>query len=264
MKSNIDTKNKLTLISQIGDESKFQILQYNHLRGVHNYKSISIIRSIENSGERLKQVRIELNNSSVKIQDDSVSYIKGNINTVDKSNLYKGLKSLFCDKKSNQYLNLKTTFRGSGEILLQPSFEDFTLIELIDEEIIINDSIFYACDDEIKVSIEEDKSKIKLSGSGNIVLKLPAPRNEIIRCKLFNDELTITDDIVILQSKDIKVKVEAFEKIIDDNIKNETFKKYKGIGEVWILPTKAIYDKYNKINDSHNNKTYQDTEEKYI
>ena len=79
MRSNIEMKNKLTLVSELGDESKFQILKYNELSGVNRVESILAIKKIENTGQRLKQVRILLNESAVKIQNNELSYMKGYI-----------------------------------------------------------------------------------------------------------------------------------------------------------------------------------------
>ena len=41
----------------------------------------------------------------------------------------------------------KPILKGTGEIFLEPTFGYFTLIELEDEEIIIDDGMFYACEE---------------------------------------------------------------------------------------------------------------------
>ena len=99
MRSNIETKNKLTLVSELGNESKFQILKYNELSGINRVDSVSAIKKIENSGQRLKQVRILLNESAVKIQNNELSYMKGYIERNDLFHEYKGIKKLIFDSK---------------------------------------------------------------------------------------------------------------------------------------------------------------------
>ena len=247
MRSNIETKNKLTLVSELGNESKFQILKYNELSGINKVDSLSAIKAIENSGQRLKQVRILLNESAVKIQNNKLSYMKGYIERNDLVHEYRGIKKLIFDSKQVTTKKDKTIFKGTGEILLKSSFSDFTLIELVDEEIIISDSMFYACDEEINIISINDK-EIKLNGSGVIVLKLPASEKEIIRCKLFNDKLTVNEDLVILKNNSINISYEKYENEIDDNIVEYINTVYYGIGELWLLPTRSIYDKYIKIN----------------
>lgn len=247
MRSNIETKNKLTLVAELGNESKFQILKYNELSGINRVDSVSAIKAIENSGQRLKQVRILLNESAVKIQNNELSYMKGYIERNDLVHEYKGIKKLIFDSKQVIARKNKTIFKGTGEILLKSSFSDFTLIELVDEEIIISDSIFYACDEEINITSINDK-ELKLNGNGVVVLKLPVSEKEIIRCKLFNDKLTVNEDLVILKSNSINISYEKYENEIEDEIVEYVNTVYYGIGELWLLPTRSIYDQYVKIN----------------
>ena len=46
----------------------------------------------------------------------------------------------------------------------------------------------------------------------------------------------------------IKLAQEKYERIIDEELVEEVNNVYIGIGEVWILPTKSIYDKYIETN----------------
>lgn len=264
MRSSIEIKNKLTLVAQMGSETKFQILKYNSLNGATELENVLAIRSIESSGQRLKQIRIVLNDGAVKMQDDLLSYMKGYIERSDIVHEYKGIKKIIFDVRHSGNYNDKTIFKGNGEILLKPSFSDFTLIELVDEEIIINDDIFCACDEEVNIDLvnkNNDYKEIKLSGSGIVALKLPVPESEIIRCKLFNDKLTVNNELVILKSKKIKVSHEKYEKVINDETVEEVNIVYEGIGEVWLLPTRSVYDKYGKISccfNENDKETYEE------
>lgn len=257
MRSNIEVKNKLTLVSQMGNQSCFQILRYSSLNGASELNVARAIRTIEGNGKRLKQVRILLNDRSVKIQEGTLSYMKGFIERSDIVNEYKGIKRVIFGVTHMEHFGLKTVFSGTGEILLKPSFNDFTLIELADEEIIINEDMFYGCDSEINISLtSNDSNKMNLSGSGVIVLKLPVPEEEIIRCKLYKDRLVVNGDFIVLRSANVKVSQEEYERIIDGELVEEVNNVYSGIGEVWILPTKSIYDKYTEAdcfeNDEEN------------
>lgn len=102
MRSNIETKNKLTLLSELGNKSKFQILKYNELSGINKVDSVSAIKTIENSGQRLKQVRILLNESAVKIQNNKLSYMKGYIERNDLVHEYRGIKATCFRKRNNK------------------------------------------------------------------------------------------------------------------------------------------------------------------
>ena len=50
--------------------------------------------------------------------------------------------------------------------------------------------------------------KLKLSGSGIVVLEIPVPEKEILRCKLFKDTLKVDGNFAILRTGNIEFTVE--------------------------------------------------------
>ena len=142
----------------------------------------------------------------------------------------------------------------------KPSFKYFSLIELYDEEIIVDEDIFYICEDSIKINIEDgeklldkDKLQIKLSGSGIVILLMNVPESEIVRCKLFNDKLTVDGDFAVLRSGSIDVSIESINNYLNDSdiSEKEYLHVYEGIGEVWILPTLSCYEDFSEDIDEN-------------
>lgn len=256
MRSNIKIKNTLTMLSEMENESTFQILQYDSLRGATDLKSAMGIKYLNDSGVALKQVRVILKDSAVKLQIGALSYMKGDITI---KNIVGGPvgfgKKLFAKKVTGESI-IKPTFEGTGEVFLEPSFEHFTLIELFDEEIILDDGLFYACEEDVEVTIGIKKTvssivfgdsglfEVKLKGSGIVVLKIPVPENEVFRCKLFNERLAVDGDFAILRSGSVSFSVEkSGNSLVGSSLNGEGLVNvYEGVGEVWLLPTKDIYD----------------------
>lgn len=144
-------KNRLTMISEMKNESTFQILEYDDLQGARDLNTAMQINLMKNSSIRLKQIRIILDDSAVKIESGALSYMKGDIEIVNKTGGLIGLGKKFFSSKVTGEPMFKPTLRGSGEIFLESSFGHFTLIELEDEEIIIDDGLFYACEEGVEV-----------------------------------------------------------------------------------------------------------------
>ena len=150
----------------------------------------------------------------------------------------------------------KPVLRGTGEVFLESSFGYFTLIELEDEEIIIDDKLFYACEEGIEVEPIMQKNissmffgkeglyQTKLSGSGIVVLEIPVPEKEILRCKIFRDTLKVDGNFAILRSGNIEFTVEkSGTTLVGTAINGEgLLNVYNGTGEVWLVPTSSIYD----------------------
>ena len=162
-------------------------------------------------------------------------------------------KKLISNKFLNDSFNEKPIYEGSGEIFLEPSFSYFVLVELEDEGIIVQDGLFLACENSIKVkSINNDrKSELELVGSGIVVLELPVPSEEVFRCKLYNDELKVDGDFVVLRGSNVDYSYETSSVVSGNGLINI----YRGIGDVWLLPTKSIYT------DIKNSKDYIEYED---
>lgn len=86
MITTININNRMTMISEMENDSIFQVLKYENLQVGSNLKISINIKSIIESGITLKQVRIILNNNAVKIQLGTLSFMKGNISTINSVN----------------------------------------------------------------------------------------------------------------------------------------------------------------------------------
>lgn len=256
MRTNINIKNNTKVISEMLNDSLFQVVEFESLRGAKNLKTAMGIKYMQDAGVSLKQVKIVLQESGVKLQAGALSYMKGDIKIKNKLGGPVGIgKKLFASKVTGETV-VKPTYAGTGEIYLENSFGHYALLELDDEEIVVDDGLFLACEDTVKVDITMMKSvssmvlggeglfQLKLSGSGIVVLDMPVPETEIVRIKLFNDRLAVDGDLVVLRSGSVDFTVEkSGSTLIGSAINGEGLVNvYEGVGEVWLLPTRDVYD----------------------
>ena len=250
MKTTITSKSKAKVIFQSIGDSLFQVLQYNNIAGYPSYKRFKQVKDIYANNDSLRQIKVILKNSTIKIQNEILSYMKGDIEIKDKKIKSSSItrRLLGVGEKSG-----KISLSGTGEVYFKPSFKYFSLIELNDEEIVVNEDIFYICEDSIKINIEDgeklldkDKLQIKLRGSGIVILLMQVPEDEIVRCKLFNDKLIVDGEFAVLRSGSIDVSVESININHSDISETEYLYVYEGIGEVWILPTLSCYDDFSE------------------
>lgn len=261
MRTSLEFENKLTMISQMTNDSRFQILEYDELKGASDIDTAFDLDIVNRSGIRLKQVRIMLNESRVKIEAGALSYMKGDIKITNKTDGVIGLSKKFISSKLTGEEMFKPTYSGTGEIFLEPSFKHYALIELENDHIIVDDGIFLACEEGVDVSPTIQKTissmifgnegvfQTRIQGDGIVVLELPVPENEIFRCKLNEDTLKIDGSFAILRSGDIEFSVEkSATSFIGSATSGEgLLNVYRGTGEVWLVPTKVIYDKLNNL-----------------
>lgn len=255
MRTSFNISNKMTMLSQMRGDSVFQVLEYDNLEGSDDLNLAMQLDFMRKASIRLRQVRLILDDSAVKIEPGAISYMKGDIRIKTKTGGPIGIgKKLFASKVTGEAA-FKPTVEGSGEVFLEPSFGHFAIIELEDEEIVIDDGLFYACEEGVEIGVSMQKSissmilgneglyQVKLSGSGLVVLEIPVPEKEIIRCKLYKDTLKVDGNFAILRSGGIDFTVEkSGNSLIGTAINGEgLFNTYRGSGEVWLVPTKSIY-----------------------
>ncbi|MBL4933849.1 AIM24 family protein [Clostridium paridis] len=256
MRTSLNITNKLTMLSEMSNDSTFQILQYDALEGGSDIDNAIKLKYMRDAGIKLKQVRIILDESSVNIGPGTLSYMKGDITISNKVGGVVGFgKKIFASKVTGEPL-FKPQCEGTGEIFLEPSFGHFALIELEDEEIIVDDGLFFACEGSIEVGAarvrrisamafgEEGYFQTKLSGSGIVVLEIPVPEKEIFKCTLINDTLKVDGNFAILRSGEIEFTVEKSTKsIVGTATAGEgLLNVYRGTGQIWLIPTKNIYN----------------------
>ena len=256
MRSSLNFTNKLNKIAEMEGDSVFQILEYDSLEGAADVETALGLNIIRKNGIKLKQIRIELDNSSVILEPGALSYMKGNIKISNKSGGVLGLGKKLISSKLTGETVFKPMYSGSGEIFLEPSFGNFALIELEDDEIIVDDGLFFACESNVEVGVSIQKTisaailgdeglcQTRISGSGVVALEIPVPESEIFKCVLIDDTLKVDGNFVILRTGNIEFTVEKSAKsIVDSATSGEgLFNVYRGTGEVWIVPTKSVYN----------------------
>ncbi len=256
MRTSLNISNTLTKIDEMkGGDAVFQVLEYDELKGGKDVNTALMLSFMKDAHIKLRQLRIMLDNGSVRIETGALHFLKGNIVMENKMGGVLGIgKKMFASKVTGE-TTFKPVYKGTGELFLEPSFGHYALIELEDEEIVVDDGLFYACEQGIEVGAAMQKNlssslfgneglfQTKLSGSGVAALELPVPESEIIKVKLFNDTLKVDGDFAILRSGRLEFTVEKSSKSLlatatgGEGLLNV----YKGTGEVWLMPTSSVY-----------------------
>jgi uncharacterized protein (AIM24 family) len=258
MRTNITFENNYKVIGSLeGSKSSFEILEYKNLNGSKNVGSATMLYFMKEANIKLKQIKINLNNGAVKLEAGALSFLRGSIEMENKAGGLLGLGKKMLTSKLTGETVFKPTYKGTGEIYLEPSFGFYALIELQNESIIVDDGLFYACEDTIEVGAEMQKNlsstllgneglfQTKISGTGIVVLEIPVPENEIVKYTLNNDVLKVDGNFALLRSKGIEFTVEKSSKsLIASATSGEgLLNVFRGTGEVWLAPTQYIYNR---------------------
>ncbi len=258
MKTNLNFRDSFQVLSSMSSKNaKFEVLEWKELKGGESFNSSIMTYFMKESDIKLKALRVHVNNSAVKLEAGALHYLKGNIEMTSKMGGFKGLGKKMFNSAVTKETVMKPVYSGTGEIYTEPTFGHFALIELENEEIIVDDGIFYACEDSIEVGSVMQKNlssallgneglfQTKINGSGIVALEIPVPESEIIKINLNNETLKVDGNIALLRTGKIDFTVEKSSKsLISSATSGEGFLNvFRGTGEVWLAPTQAIYDR---------------------
>lgn len=263
MRTSLKAKNNITKIDEmIGLDTVFQVLEYNSLKGGKDLSTAFALSFMSDSDIKLRQIRILLKDAAVRLESGALQFMKGDIEVDSKIGGIVGLGKKIISSKLTNETTFKALYNGTGEIFLEPSFGHYALIELEDESIIVDDGLFYACEEGVEVGVASQKSlssaffgneslfQTKLSGSGIVVLELPVPESEVIKVKLIDDVLKVDGNFAILRNGRIDFTVEKSAKSwIGTGTSGEgLLNVFRGTGEVWLLPTSHVYKNLSGFN----------------
>lgn len=256
--------------SVVGNGTIVELLEFKRLNGTSiTPKNLEFLFLSERLGINLNQVRIRLEGSACQLQAGALQYLRGQIQIEnDVKGLGSFLKNTFKASVTGETV-MKPVYHGTGEIYCEPSFGYFLIEKLENQEVVINDGIFYAVESSISIETISLGFKAgalggqgffqsKLKGTGWVVLELPVPESEIIKYKLNgpNDVLKVDGTFGILRKGNIKFQVEKSTKsLIGSSLSGEgVLQTYSGFGEVWVAPTMDTYKAIELASELKNSK----------
>ena len=257
--SAIGTRNNMRIIDQIISSDgglKVEILQYDELLGETNTQSAQKLWFMSQCNIKARQVAIYINNNSVKIEPGAMSYFQGNLEMISGVTVTNMLGRAISGMLTGEKMAMPE-YRGSGILVLEPSFKHFILAELGPGESIITDKGMFYCA-QSSVTVEPIlNSKISsallggegifqthLRGPGVIVLESPVPMCEINMLHIDNDILRVDGNFALLRTGNISFTVErSAVSLVGSAMSGEGLVNvFKGTGDVWIAPTLKVYD----------------------
>lgn len=237
--------------------NKIEIVQMEKLNGARSGPMSQYMYFMERTNTKMKFIRITLNNGSVQTEAGALYYLKGQIeSTVPTGGLsgmvMKGIKSKLTNETA-----FNPVYTGTGEIVLEPTFGHYALIQLTDESLIVDKGLYYCSIGKIEISPVMQKTissgvaggegwfQTKIKGTGWVVLSIPAPLDEIQMYELNNERVQVDGNFAILRSENIRFSVTGSAKGIIGTLASGEglLQTFEGTGMVWLAPTAPMYTK---------------------
>lgn len=232
------------LDSARGKHTYFEVIEYECVFGAYDTKKYQPKSFIN----KLRQVRIRMDDASIVTEAGALQFLKGNIQMKTDNSLGGLVRGMISSTLSSESA-VKPVYSGTGEIYLEPSYKNYILFVLDNEEVVVDKGIFYCCDQSISVGVFKNDTiaglaggegmfQTKLSGSGVCVIECPVSEHELLIYQLNNDELRVDGNYAILRRGNISFTIEKSSKSILSSLKSGEglLYVYRGTGEVWLVP----------------------------
>jgi len=234
------------------DDAVFEVLQYPKLAGSNDARAAEQLYFVQNTGMRLKLIRITLKNGSIRNEPGTLYYMKGNLEM--KATTGGGMMKALKRKVTSGESMLVNEIEGSGEVYLEPSYGHFILLNMQNEEVIVDRSLFFAGSQGLDISASmvslsaavaggEGLFQTKISGTGVVALFSHVPQEEIQEIDLHNETLSVDGSFAMMRTKGVDFKVKKSSRSwAATSVSGEgLLQTFSGTGKVWIAPTEEIY-----------------------
>lgn len=197
--------------------------------------------------ETLKFLKADLNNSAVRYESGGMYYMQGNLEL--EANLPSAggfLKSMVTRESI-----VKPVIKGSGTVWFEPTFGNFTIMELGGQEWILDKGAYYASEMGIEIGSFTNKSisglfsgegffQTKVSGAGKVVILSNGPLETI---ELNNGKLVVDGSFAVARQASVQLTVAKANKgIFSSMISGEgVVNTFTGTGKVLIAPAANRY-----------------------
>lgn len=247
----------VNVISRFDNEQfKVEILEHQKLNGTDDVSLGDTLYFAQKSGITLKQVRITMKSASLTTETGALQFMKGNLEMESKMGGVGGLAKKMLTSALTDETITRPVYKGSGEIHLEPSFGHFIILKLHNEEVVVDQGIFYCCDSKLAVSVIRQKNLVtgliggeglfqtKVSGTGFLVVKVPVPEIEIKKEVLNGETLHVDGSFALLRKGNVEFTIQKSSKSLIGSFTSGEglLQTFKGTGEVWLAPTLPAYN----------------------
>ena len=250
-------KNERILDSAEVKGARIDIVEMTELNGAQSTGAAQSLFFAKQSNVKMKFIRITLSGGSVRTESGALYYSKGRIQSQVPTGGPVGMIGKMVKSKLTKETAFNPVYSGVGEVVLEPTFEHYILLELNNETIIVDKGLYYCSIGDINTSIAaqgnvssamfggEGIFQTKITGTGFVALQIPVPMEEVEIYNLQNETVQVDGNFALLRSGTIDFSVRlAGGGVISSATSGEgLLQTFTGTGHVWVAPTAPVYAK---------------------
>ena len=252
----IGTRNNVSVVGRMEYNGVVaEILEYNKLLGSQSPYHAERLWFMEQQNVKVRQIALYINNDAVQIEAGAMSYFQGPLEMVSGLTVGNAMGKMLKASVTGETA-AKPIYKGSGMLVLEPSFRHFIPFTLgAGERVIVDKGMFYVASASVKVEpfLQKNVSsgllggeglfQTSLTGPGLVILESPVPMCEVDTINMQNDTLKVDGNFALLRTGNIEFTVERSAKtLVGSAASGEGLVNvYRGTGQIWLAPTIKVY-----------------------
>lgn len=237
-----------------------EIVEWNELRGMADPDGMDRLALARQAGVAARQVRISLSgNDEIVTEAGALQFHSGKIEIRNEIPAGKILGRLFGAAVTGEAV-FRPSYRGTGEIWLEPTFGHFVVVGLDSETVIVDQGAFHLAGSGVKVEAKAQKNlssaifggeglfQTALTGPGFCVLQSKVPESELVKIFVEPGEKCVVDgSFALLRTANLDFSVGKSARgwvgtaLSGEGLLSTFENRSKRQGEVWISPLEPIY-----------------------
>jgi len=233
----------------MGQNGSFSVIEYAKDYSVDERTAMKMYYASQMNVHK-RQLVADLKESGIIAQAGSMQMIMGPVKAETNVSGAGDLLKKVVGSKVTGETAIKPRYSGTGLVVMEPTYK-FIMLEDVSEwegGIVIEDGMFLACDDTVKMNVTSRKNisstvlghegffNTKLSGKGIVALESDIPREELVVVELVDDTLKVDGSMAIAWSGSLSFTVEgATSTLVGSAMSKEGFVNvYRGTGRVLV------------------------------
>ena len=248
------------------------IIAWTELRGMTHIAGVQTLDHFRGAGMAVRQIRVTLKGGKDEITTEAgaLQFLSGRIDMENRIPAGKVMRRLFGSALTGESV-FRPTYRGKGEIWLEPTLGHYVIVGLGPETVIVDQGAFHVAGKGVAVEAKlqgnvssalfggEGLFQTAITGPGFCILQSPVPEDELIKMAVEPGEKCVLDGpFALLRTANLTFSVSKSSRTwigsttTGDGLLNTFENRSREAGEVWVSPLEPIYNQFGQWIHQHN------------
>lgn len=238
------------------------VLEWTSLTGITDPRALELLFFMRQGNMPIRQVRLRVDMDHVVVEGGALQFHDGRFDVDTQLQGSRVVRRLLGRQVSGEGM-FHQRYRGKGWVWLEPSFQNYLIVGLDNEGIVVDQGMFMCAVGDVEVTGVAQRNisaaifggeglfQTKISGKGVVVLESPVGTAEIEKINLTaGRKVQVDGNFVLLRGATVNFSVQKSARTLLGTLTTGEglLQTFEGEGEVWVAPLIPVYEALSAIN----------------